>query len=86
LIVVSSGGQSHCYQQWRRCHCHGIITYSTIFVNSVPKTSYKKATNGDCHAMLKVIQHGVTNTKFWSDQSWQLQINQKIETMEAGDY
>jgi hypothetical protein len=41
------------------CKC---ILY--VFVNSTPKTSDKKATNGDCHAMLKVIQHGMTITKF----------------------
>jgi hypothetical protein len=35
-----------------------------LFVNSTPKTSDKKATNGDCHAMLKVIQHGMTIPKF----------------------
>jgi hypothetical protein len=33
-------------------------------VNSTPKTSDKKATNGDRHPMLKVIQHGLTITKF----------------------
>jgi hypothetical protein len=35
-----------------------------LFVNSTPKTSDKKATNGNHHAMLKVIQHGVTIAKF----------------------
>jgi hypothetical protein len=35
-----------------------------FFVNSTSKTSDKKATNGDRHAMLKVIQHGVTIAKF----------------------
>jgi hypothetical protein len=38
--------------------------YRTIFVKSALKTSDKKATNGDHHAMLKVIQHGVTIAKF----------------------
>jgi hypothetical protein len=36
-----------------------------FFVNSTPKNSdKKKATNGDHHAMLKVIQHGMTIAKF----------------------
>jgi hypothetical protein len=55
-------------------------------VNSTPKTSDKKATNGNRHAMLKVIQHGVTIAEFQSDHSRWLQINQKIATMEEGDY
>jgi hypothetical protein len=37
-----------------------MVLLRTIFVNSAPKTSDKKATNGDGHAMSKVIQHGVT--------------------------
>jgi hypothetical protein len=78
LIVVSSGGQCHRYQRWCRHCCHGIITYCTIFVKSALKTSDKKSTNGDHHAMLKVIQHGVTIAKFRSDHSRRLQINQKI--------
>jgi hypothetical protein len=36
------------------------VLLRTIFVNSALKTSDKKATNGNHHAMLKVIQHGVT--------------------------
>jgi hypothetical protein len=64
LIVVSSGGQCHRYRRWCHHRCHGIITYRSIFVNSALKTSDKKATNGDHHAMLKVIQHGVTIAKF----------------------
>ncbi len=86
LIVVSSGGQCHHYRRWCRHCCHGIITYCTIFVKSALKTSDKKSTNGDHHAMLKVIQHGVTIAKFRSDHSRRLQINQKIVTMEEGDY
>jgi hypothetical protein len=39
-------------------------TTGTIFVNSAPKTSDKKATNGNRHAMLNVIQHGVMIAKF----------------------
>jgi hypothetical protein len=35
-----------------------------FFVKSTPKTSDKKATNGDHHAMLKAIQHGMTIAKF----------------------
>jgi hypothetical protein len=35
-----------------------------FFVNSTPKTSDKRATNGNRHTMLKVIQHGVTIAKF----------------------
>jgi hypothetical protein len=35
-----------------------------IFVNSTPKTSDKKATNGNCQATLKVIQRGVTIAKY----------------------
>jgi hypothetical protein len=57
-----------------------------FFVKSTPKTSDKKATNGDHHAMLKVIQHGLTIAEFRSDHSRWLQINQKIATMEEGDY
>jgi hypothetical protein len=45
------------------------VLLCTIFVNSTLKTSDKKATNGDHHAMLKVIQqaviqHGVMMAKF----------------------
>jgi hypothetical protein len=28
------------------------------------QTATKKTANGDCHAMLKVIQHGVTIAKY----------------------
>jgi hypothetical protein len=66
LIIVSSGGQSHRYQQWC-CHYRHGITLRTIFVKSTPKTSNKKALNCDCHGMLKVIQliqHAVTIAKF----------------------
>jgi hypothetical protein len=62
------------------------VLLRTIFVKSTPKTSDKKATNGDCHTMLKVIQHGMTIGKFQSDHSQRLQINQKMTTMEEGDY
>jgi hypothetical protein len=40
------------------------VLLGTIFVNSALKTSDKKATNGDCHAMLKVVQHGMTIAEF----------------------
>jgi hypothetical protein len=40
-----------------------VLLRSIIFVNSAPKTSDKKATNGECHTMLKVNQHGVTITE-----------------------
>jgi hypothetical protein len=42
--------------------CKKYVPY--FFVNSTPKTSDRKATNGDRHAMLKVIQHWVTIAKF----------------------
>jgi hypothetical protein len=41
-----------------------MVLLCTIFVNSALKISVKKTTNGDFHAMLKVIQHGVTIAKF----------------------
>jgi hypothetical protein len=62
------------------------VILPNILVNSMLKTCDKKATNGNRHAMLKVIQHGITIAKFQSDQSRQLQINQKIAAMEEGDY
>jgi hypothetical protein len=40
------------------------VLLCTIFVNSALKISDKKTTNGNCQAMLKVIQHGVTIAKF----------------------
>jgi hypothetical protein len=40
------------------------VLFLYFFVNSVLKTSDKKATNGNCHAMLKVIQDGVMIAKF----------------------
>ncbi len=55
-------------------------------MKSTPKTSDKKTTNGDHDGMLKVIQHAVTIAKFWSDHSQQLQINQKMATMEEEEY
>jgi hypothetical protein len=57
-----------------------------FLVNSTLKTSDKKATNGNHHAMLKVIQHGMTIAEYLSDHSQRLQINQKIATMEEGNY
>ncbi len=41
-----------------------MVKSGTIFVKSTPKTSDKKATNGNHHTMLKVIQHGVMIAKF----------------------
>ncbi len=61
--------------------CANENMYCIFFVKSTPKTSDNKATNGDRHAMLKVIQHGVMIAKFCSDHSRRLQINQKIATM-----
>jgi hypothetical protein len=40
------------------------VLLHTIFVKSTPKTIGKKATNGDRHGTLKVIQRAVTITKF----------------------
>jgi hypothetical protein len=62
------------------------VLLHTIFVKSTPRTSDKKATNGDRHSTLKVIQHAVTIAEFWSDHSQRLQIVHKIVTMEEGDY
>jgi hypothetical protein len=62
------------------------VLLQTIFVKSTPKTSDKKATNGNRHSTLKVIQCAVTIAEFQLDHSRRLQIIHKIATMEEGDY
>jgi hypothetical protein len=47
---------------------------------------WQKATNGDCHTMLKVIQHGMMIAEFQLDHSRKLQIIHKIAAIEESDY
>jgi hypothetical protein len=49
-------------------------------------TATKKTVNGNRHAMLKVIQHGVTITKYWSGCPVWLGIDDKIANVGGDDY
>jgi hypothetical protein len=51
MILSSSPSLAHA-----RIHSN---EFCCVFANS-----YKKTANDNCHAMLKVIQHGVTITKY----------------------
>jgi hypothetical protein len=55
-----------------------------FFLSEASATTRTK--NGDHHAMLKVIQHGVTIAIFWSGQPAWLEIAIKMATIREGDY
>jgi hypothetical protein len=58
------------------------IYYGRIFSSMLSQNSMtKKTTKGDRHAMLKVIQHGVTIAKFWHHQPSRLGRDRKFATM-----
>jgi len=40
------------------------LTHARTHHNAFSRTATKKTANGDRHAMLKVIQHGVTIAKY----------------------
>jgi hypothetical protein len=64
LIVIFTGGRSEgddfCH------HCHRWLTHAPIIMHFAvfSQTATKKTANGDRHAMLKMIQHGVTIAKY----------------------
>jgi hypothetical protein len=63
-----------------------VLLRTTIFVTSTPKTIDNKATNGDRHGTLKMIQRALMIAEFRLDHARRMQIIHKIATMEEGDY
>jgi hypothetical protein len=49
------------------------------------QTATKKIANGNHHAMLKVIQHGMTIAKYWSGCPAWMGINNKIASVGGDD-
>jgi hypothetical protein len=50
------------------------------------QTATKKTAKGDCHATLKLIQHGVTITKYWLGHAAWLGIDNKIASIGGDNY
>jgi hypothetical protein len=59
-----------------------IILHFAVFL----QTATKITANGDRHTMLKVIQHGVTITKYWSGCPAWLGVDNKIASVGGDDY